>query len=73
MTSTSPSEFLTFYRRLATSHTLRRTALPRPMVARQFHANASARSAIDEEDGKHATRKDDHLDVQSRESKHGTE
>ncbi|QIW95631.1 hypothetical protein AMS68_001149 [Peltaster fructicola] len=73
MSAASPSEFLTFYRRLATSQSLRRGVVLRPQVARPFHATASARSTIDEKDQKHATRKEDNLDVQSREAKHGSQ
>lgn len=46
MTSSSPSEFLTFYRRFSTSSTLRRTSIRRtPIATRPFVSTSYMRYA----------------------------
>ncbi|KAF2502817.1 hypothetical protein BU16DRAFT_521480 [Lophium mytilinum] len=71
MAAPSPSEFLTFYRRIALSPTLRRPlTTTRPLATRPF--TLSTRLQIDSSaktdkfpDDEHATSKKDRLDVQS--------
>lgn len=77
MASSSPAEFLTFYRRVAMSQSLRRQAAARPQAVRSFRSSASARnnnSGVKTDafpDDQHATQKTDRLDVQSREAGKG--
>lgn len=75
--STSPSEFLTFYRRIATSSALRRGVTARPVAVRQFNSSSirlssggklSTDSSTKTDafpDDQHTTNKKDGLDVQN--------
>ncbi|KAF2222028.1 hypothetical protein BDZ85DRAFT_283150 [Elsinoe ampelina] len=64
----SPSEFLTFYRRMAAPSALKRArVLPRPSLPARAITYTATRSDIGH-DKKHTTDKKDRLDVQSNNS-----
>lgn len=82
MASSTSSEFLTFYRRFATSSSLRQPLTARPLTNRPFSTSVLRQGVFKKDDtvktdaypdGEHATDKKDRLDVQSDNSAKGRE